>query len=244
VDSPSLAGPARTVFFRSPLYVQLSVLLSGVCLLVACVGAVLAWQQQSLFDAGSPTPTPIRAVDLGAWAAGDNVHVTVTEFGFGESYVTRRKQNAKHWEGVWVPLLPPEGRRGIRVVAYSSRVTDEEKLAEFVKQNNLTGILSADRSGMPVKMLEENYPDVDFSRTMVLAVDRKFPRPAQIQALLAATGVMAVATVAGLLLWVVRWRRRAAARLAEAPLFEKAWLALFVALMLLGGGAFCASAFL
>jgi hypothetical protein len=235
VDTLTPADARRPRFHEIPLFAQLCVVVSVGTLLVAAVCGLIAWQQHSLFESGSPTPTPIRAEDLKSWAEGDNVHVTVTEFGFGEKYITTQRQNEQNYQGLWVPLLPPEGRRGIRVVAYSSRIKTKEQLAEFVRRNSLTGILSTRHGDMPMQQLEEGYPGVDFSRVMVLSVDQNFPRPIKIQSLAAAAGILLVAAAAGLLAWRVRWRKMKAVRLAAAPLGDKAWLALIGLLLLLGG---------
>src|SRR5262249_20508329 len=143
--------------------------------------AVIAWQDSYMLSAGSPTPTRMAVSELGAQGPGDNIHVTVTEFGFGRQYAILKEKG--RWTRVYIPLLPPDGSKGIRVVVTTQRVLDQAQLARFVQQTTLTGIIGNDvplvRSP-GVMHLENSYPGVDFSQVLILEVDWTFPSPARL----------------------------------------------------------------
>jgi hypothetical protein len=111
----------------------------------------VTWFERSLYESGTPTPAPTSVADLAAWAPGDNVHVLATEFGFAENYVFTKNQNQASWQSVWIPLLPPEGRKGIRVVAHTGRVKNEADLAQFVQRTTLRGVMFRYSTGFPTQ---------------------------------------------------------------------------------------------
>jgi hypothetical protein len=188
---------------------QMCILLAVGCLAISVAAGLVAWQVRALLDAGTPTPVPVPVADLAGWKSGDNLHVTVTEFGFGESYVVEKEKG--YWKRLWIPLLPPEGRSGIKVVATTARIRDQEQLDRFIQRKALTGIIANDvpflASEQP-KKLRESYPGVDFSRVLILEVDRKFTTAEHFQAVVGSLVGLLLTAALGFLAYLY-YRRRA-----------------------------------
>jgi hypothetical protein len=207
--------------------------LALLCLVIGLLAGGMAWHDHQRQDVGSATPARIRVQDLGLEGPPDNRHVTVTEFGFGESYVIRK--HGSRWDRVWIPLLPPEGRSGIKVVAEIEQVTSEEELNQVVRRRALTGIITTGHLHPDEqRKFQESYPGVDFSKVMYLEVGRPLPSEARLWLRVsAALGSIFMACL-GALLCATAWRRHND-RPPSAQ--ESVRLLVFLVLVLLNGGA-------
>src|SRR5947209_6427971 len=117
--------------------------LVGRILLIAGLGALLLGGfDVTLLVRGTPTPEVTTAAALGAADGTSNVHLSVTNFKFGDGVVVEQDDSGK-WKRVWLPVLTPDGKWTPRpIVAHTSRVSNQEELARLVEQYEITGVFS------------------------------------------------------------------------------------------------------
>jgi hypothetical protein len=175
---------------------------------VALAGFVawVAWNDWTLLSHGSPVPAETKLVDLTPAGANGNVHVRVTNFRFASDYVASVLKSGR-WQTVWIPLLA-DGN--LRAVVRTARVPDPNELAVFVKQPELTGIVS-DRivlwpEGWQIAELHKKHPGVDIGSLPLILEGRPFPTFARLWTLI---GVFTVAVIwpFAFLWWTAGWRR-------------------------------------
>jgi hypothetical protein len=185
------------------------------CILGVVSGLVLggiAWQNYTLLQQGKPTPQQLRVGELAANGPGDNIHVTLTDFDFGDGYVVERKNG--RWNRVWIPAFPDDQAgqvNEIKVLVTTSRVKDEAELERFYQQETVTGIItnSIHWQGSEIRELQRSYPDLDVSSLWVVDAGRAFPSEQEFYVTAACSGgLLLLGLVCGGILAVVLALRR------------------------------------
>jgi hypothetical protein len=195
--------------------------LKGLLTLVALGGLVgggivgfLGWQEWVVISRGAPTPQPIRLADLAANGPGNNVHVEVNDFVWGEDGVVEEK-NGK-WNRVWVPLFATAGPNPgpVRVLVKTFHVDNAQQLEQFKRRRTVTGIIENVIPGHSlgsgeIGELKKSYPNVDAASLLVIEEGRAFPTPEKVYLLLGiGAGLLVLGLAAVLVLVVARLRRR------------------------------------
>jgi hypothetical protein len=134
----------------------------------------------SLLLRGTRTPEVTTLEALGAADGSSNVHLTVTNFKFGDGIVIE-KEDPDHWKRVWVPVLTPGGQWTARpIVAHTNRVSDQQELDRFLKQDKITGVVSNGMQSLgrnQQRKFAVHYPTADLSSALALEIGRRFPSP-------------------------------------------------------------------
>jgi hypothetical protein len=77
---------------------------------------------------GTRTPEVTTATALGATDGTNNVHLTITNFRFGEGII--EKDGTGNWKRVWLPVLTPGGQFTPRpIVAHTKQISNDDELA-------------------------------------------------------------------------------------------------------------------
>jgi hypothetical protein len=195
--------------------------LKGLLTLLALGGLVgggivgfLGYQEWIVFSRGSPTPQRIRLADLTARGPGDNVHVEVTDFVWGQNCVTETKQGK--WNRVWIPIFPSgAAEQGqVRALVKTFHVADEGQLHQMVGRQTVTGVIDNVIPGhglgsAEIAELKKGYPNADLAGLLVIEEGRTFPGPEKVYLLLGIGGGLLVLGLAAVLVLVVaRLRHR------------------------------------
>jgi hypothetical protein len=164
--------------------------------------AYLAYQRQKVLDMGKPEPRVFRVAELGKNGPGDNIHVKVTDFEFGDQYFLRSQRGS--WKDVCLAAFP-KGKVGdpqaLRVVVRTSRVHDEKELREFGTRTELQGVVvnSIYESENDKNFMRDAYPGVDTSRIWVVQENYTFPNQSEIQTMYTiSSGIIGLAVFCGI----------------------------------------------
>jgi hypothetical protein len=155
--------------------------LVGRILLIAGLGALLLGGfDVTLLLRGTRTPEVTTAAALGAADGTSNVHLTVTNFRFGDGIVIE-KDDTGNWTRVWVPVLTPDGQWTPRpIVAHTRQVANQEELDRFLRQEEITGVVSNGMQSLGSNQQQQfatHYPSADLSGALALEIGRRFPSP-------------------------------------------------------------------
>jgi hypothetical protein len=195
--------------------------LKGALILVALGGLVgggivgfLGYQEWIILSRGSPQPQRIRLADLTAKGPGDNVHVEVTDFSWGENCVTEEKHGK--WNRVWIPIFPggAANQGQVRALVKTFSVADEGQLRQMLRRPTVTGVIDNVIPGhslgsAEIAELKKGYPNVDVGTLLVIAEGKTFPSPEKVYLLLGIGGGLLVLGLAAVIVLVVaRLRRR------------------------------------
>ncbi|HXY34690.1 MAG TPA: hypothetical protein VEI07_10715 [Planctomycetaceae bacterium] len=188
----------------------------GKLLLIIGLGAtLLGGFEVWLLWRGTKEAEQITLEELGKRDGTNNVHLTITNFALGKSFIGRKNKD-EEWQIVWVPLLSPEGKWTPRpVVAWSNAVHNQDELAALYKRRTLTGVVSNGKQSVGQnqrEMLAQKYPNVDLSGAIAFEIDGKFPSPL-IAYPITAVGVIFLAL--GLRSFFGRFRAPASSQLSE-----------------------------
>jgi hypothetical protein len=154
---------------------------AGRILFIAGLGAFLIGGfDVTLLLRGTRMPEVTTAAALGAADGTSNVHLTVTNFRFGDGIVIE-KDDRGNWKRVWLPVLTPDGQWTPRpIVAHTNQVSNQEELGRLLKQDGITGVVSNGMQSLgsnQQKQLAVRYPSVDLSGAIALEIGRRFPSP-------------------------------------------------------------------
>jgi len=135
------------------------------------------WKKKTLAR-GSATPQRVRHDDLALRGAGDNIHVTITDFKFAPGYVVEEDNGS--WQRVWIPMEPASvGRLKVhqRVVVRSSDIDSKRELEEFYRRKEVTGLILEDAGagGERNDLLRQRNPGLDPNHALIVAEGRGFP---------------------------------------------------------------------
>jgi hypothetical protein len=169
---------------------------------------------------GTDTPKEMRLADLAGSSKPENIHVRVTDFALGPSFVAETKGGA--WQSILIPIFPQsvEPRGGnLKVIFKSSSIKDEEGLRKLGTQPALTGVIVNDVAwlGNDQKLkLSEQYTFADVGSALILE-DRAFPTTARLALYVAGSAVLLLAGVGSLIGYIVFTRKT---RPQEFPFLE------------------------
>jgi hypothetical protein len=185
------------------------------------------FKERDVAASSTQAPETIALKDLIARGPEGNANIILTDYALCDNLVIEKKGSL--WQGVWVPVVPkdaagPDGRGGspaaFQAVIYSTRVRNEGQVSERLAQPQLPGlVVNKLRSldGKQKKLLQDSYPQTDFSTCLIIHEGRE-PSSETKSALLIYGGIGAVAVGLGLLgLALVVWRKRAAEGTARRP---------------------------
>jgi hypothetical protein len=153
---------------------------AGLGLLFGGLLVFIGFQDWRLARLGSAEPQTISAAKLTADGPGDNIHVRVRDFTFGEKYVaiTRGKGKEARWTRAIIPIHP-RGSKEVKVVVLIDSVESGADVDRYCQQRQeLTGVIINEMETLnrdEEAELAKDYPGVDFSRVWVLHPDRYFP---------------------------------------------------------------------
>jgi hypothetical protein len=162
----------------------------------------ISYQRQRVLDMGKPEPHVVRVADLGKNGPGDNIHVKITDFEFGENYAYKEK--AGRWTALCLAAFP-KGKRGdaksLRVVVRTTRVHDEKELRDFAKRAEIQGVVvnSIYEWENDKAYMQQAYPGVDTTRVWVVQENYTFPNQSEIKTMyIASSGIVGLAVFCGL----------------------------------------------
>jgi hypothetical protein len=82
---------------------------------------------------------------------------------------------------VWLPVLTPAGEWTPRpIVAHTKLTTNEQELAQLLKQEKITGVVSNGMQGLGSNQQQQfavHYPNANLSGAIALEIGRSFPSP-------------------------------------------------------------------
>ena len=198
--------------------IKLLMIVGGIVLLVFGI------QEYRLASEAAQTAQSITCADLAAKGPGANAHVNVTNALICEqAFVYEAKKNTPDtWNKVWVPAVPIDGEfvktvnelmlqtggklehlpppTDIRVLIKTSSVHNAGELEAFSKTaltSGVTGLVTNKIESLGAKekkILEENYPGIDFTKCYIVDHERK---PADASKLAAMIGGGALITLIG-----------------------------------------------
>jgi len=148
-------------------------------LFVLGLGATIFGVMESLLAFnGTAKPEEITLAALGEPDGTDNVHLTITDFEYGEGVVFEEQKNGE-WNQIWIPLvLPGEKWTARPIVANTSSVKGEADLEQLVERLTLTGVVTNISKGLGKEKKEQFtmlYPEVNLDEALVFQIDRRFP---------------------------------------------------------------------
>ena len=157
--------PSRSAF-TTLIAVAIVMMLFG---LMCTGGGVMLFLEGQTTKAEPQNLTLQQLVESGY---GDNAHVLLSEFEFYESYIVDEKQISGYWEKVWFPLVFPDGAadQPLRVVLATEEVHGESSAAEFIKQQQIQGVIGmfSSLSSEERELLEADFPETDFDNVYVI----------------------------------------------------------------------------
>src|SRR5262245_57387374 len=143
----------------------------------------MLWRGQwMLASHASPEPQTLSLQDLVAKGPGDNWHLRVTHFTFGQGYVVEKESAS--WGEVWIPVYPSPGIEGkgsgpppsgpFSALVHTRNLRDENDLARFCESPTvIQGVMTRDQGGPPSwsviggKLLAM-YPGTDLEKCRVI----------------------------------------------------------------------------
>lgn len=127
---------------------------------------------------GTSEPEVVTLTDLGKKDGTNNVHLTITDFEFGENYLIESDDTGR-WKRVWFPLvLPGEKWTERPVVAYATHLNQETELNPLLARRSLTGVVTnvSQRLGSDQQeQFKKMYPDANLSGAIAFHIDRRLP---------------------------------------------------------------------
>ena len=133
----------------------------------------------SLLLRGTVAPEQATIADIGKVDGTSNVHLTVTDFKFGDHIVTLQDDGA--WQRVWIPLLKPDGSWPDRkVVLHSKEIKDPVQLNRVLKRKTVTGVATNFFQSLGTnqqKQFAPLYPNVNLSGAIALELGGTMPSP-------------------------------------------------------------------
>ncbi|QDV19747.1 hypothetical protein Pan153_44150 [Gimesia panareensis] len=152
--------------------------ITRILFLLGIAATIFGVMESMLAFNGTSEPEEVTLTALGQPDGTDNVHLTITDFEYGEGVVFEEKKNGD-WNQIWIPLvLPGETWTERPIVANTSAVKNEVDLEQLVQRRSLTGVvtnISKGLGGEKKKQFNMMYPDVNLDEALVFQVDRRFP---------------------------------------------------------------------
>ncbi len=141
-------------------------------------------RELNLWLTGTPTPKVTTLDEVGSDPTPSNIHVTITDFEFADTYVEELYGREERIRYVWFPLNLPgaaplsEGTPYPVIVRISNMDDPEARLQEVTSREQLTGILSVGMLGLGEhgeKELLRSIKQDSLKQAILLDLDRPFP---------------------------------------------------------------------
>lgn len=140
---------------------------------------LLGGYQTSLLLRGTEAAEVVSIEELGQETGTNNVHLTVTDFVFGEYIVTYKKDGTP--ARTWFPLLTKAGNWTQRpVVLHSKHATSPITINQVLQQRTVTGVVSNFMQSLGKSQREQFaaiYPNDDLSGAIALELNGTMPSP-------------------------------------------------------------------
>jgi hypothetical protein len=155
-------------------------------------------QDWRLKSTAKDKPQFITCADLEAKGPGENAHIMLGEFMLCSFAYVYEEKSPGNWSKVWVPAVPVGGAfhqqlltqvddqgnltgdmklpTGVKVIVTSKDVDNETELLALGDKQTLQGMvvnLIESLGSEEKKILQENYPSVNFDDCYIVEVDRK-----------------------------------------------------------------------
>jgi hypothetical protein len=183
---------------------RLGELLGVVALLGILAGPLLGYitfQRQKVLEMGKPDPKVVSVAELGRAGPGDNIHVKITDFQFGNKYAVGKKNGS--WTTVCLAAFPGDKSgdpRALKVVVRSNRIHNERELDDFAKRAQVEGVVvnSIYEWENDKEYMKQAYPGVDTSAIWVVQDNYSFPNESEIKTMYAiSSGIVGLAVFCG-----------------------------------------------
>jgi hypothetical protein len=193
--APSFSEPLPATRPRRSRGLARDLLVTG-ALLGILIGpglAYLTYQRQQVLERGKPEPRAFRVAELGKNGPGDNIHVKISDFEFGDKYALTTRNGS--WAAIALPAFPT-GKLGdsksLRVLVRTTRVRDERALQEFGKRKEIEGVVinSIYEWEHDKEYMRQAYPGVDTSRIWVVEESYTFPNAGEIKTMYTASSTI------------------------------------------------------
>ncbi|WP_339727025.1 hypothetical protein [uncultured Gimesia sp.] len=143
-------------------------------------GTIFGARETLLVFRGTAEPEQVTLAALGQKDGTDNVHLTITDFEFGEGVVFEEKKNGE-WKQIWIPLvLEGEKWTDRPVIARTNEISREADLISLILKPELTGVVSNFLGGLgsdQKKQFKAMYPNAALDGAIVFDLNKKFPSP-------------------------------------------------------------------
>ncbi len=140
---------------------------------------IMGGYQSSLLLRGTKVAEVVSIDELGRADGTNNVHLTVTDFAFGEYIVTYKKDGSP--QRAWFPLLTKDGKWTDRpVVLHSKHCTSPTDITNLIQQKSVTGVVSnfmQSLGSFQRDQFAKIYPNDDLQGAIALELDATLPSP-------------------------------------------------------------------
>jgi hypothetical protein len=164
--------------------------------------AYITFQRQKVMDMGKPEPHVLSVADLGKNGPGENIHVKITDFEFGENFAYKEKGGS--WTALCLAAFPKGKRndaKALRVVVRTTRVRNEQELRDFKTRPEIQGVVvnSIYEWESDKNYMKQAYPGVDTTRVWVVQENYTFPNQSEIKTMYTtSSGIVGLAVFCGL----------------------------------------------
>jgi hypothetical protein len=144
--------------------------------LVGAFGLYMGFQEWRLSRVVQDKPHDMTLAELIEKGPGDNNHIVLSEFTFGDQYVYQKNEKTGSNTGkVWVPIATPKQFGPVRALVKADKVYNENDMHQFQKQPKIQGVvvnLIESVEGDERKLLEQAYPGADIPHCTIIEIDR------------------------------------------------------------------------
>ncbi len=148
---------------------------------LGAIAVFAAWQLQMVAGPAQPTPQTLSAAELIDKGPGDNLHVELTDFTFGQPAI---EKTDNVWLRVWVPVQPdfPGTKPAERTLLLrADGVSNQAQLDELLRQSRLTVLVTNPLHALsiwkvnPTDDLPKAAPKLNLARvTFLVDADLKY----------------------------------------------------------------------
>jgi len=133
---------------------------------------------------GREAPSVVSLEYLGSQQHPSNVHITVTDFEFADSYVEEYSRRSKKARCVWIPLNLPGATEFSPEPPYPVivRVNDledhEARMQDVFSRTELTGMVTSGLTGISIdarNQLIKSTKQINLHEAIILEIDQHFP---------------------------------------------------------------------
>ena len=199
-----------------------------ILVIMIVIGAGLlfyGYQEMQLGSVAAEEPQKISCQKLFDSGPGDNAHIMLSDFFFCMgAYIHEKKPGKEEFVKVWVPVAPRGGEyhqliasmvdekgdfkgklpapKNIRLILKTEHVKSDQSLWKLMKEDTIQGLIVNEiksLEGEELKLLQENYPGIDFSKVWLLEHKRNVSGSGTIYGSLGAGAVLLLVGLGGVI---------------------------------------------